>query len=412
VKPICSALFLVGFAALPAAAQSVSPNIVPCWELDTTTASATFDPQRGAVLEVWPIWRDYLDARIHGKDQPDRWLEAERARWGEYDLTAFQAYQNLDRSTVTVLSIRPSATDVRDTLIIRTLFSRVATDSATHATAVRPFSLTRVYAVKTPRGWRLSNALPHLTAGWDRTEQGPITFIYSPSSHPDPAKRQAAAQFVDSLAFTFSLAPPRGLEYIVTSSGEEAYRVMGFDFGITGGVTAGFSSIPNHLVVSGDPRLGEAYFHELAHQVFAPMTEGIPRFLNEGLATWAGGSLGFTYPALKIEYARFLRTHPEVSLDLLVDGKVKTDAGYLPGAAILCDLIFQTGGLASLRTLVIQSRQTNFRKAVELATGHTWYQVAEKWMQWARGPTSSARSGSDKEGDGSDKGANRYPRRR
>jgi hypothetical protein len=270
-----------------------------------------------------------------------------------------------------------------------------------------------VYAVRTPKGWRLSNALPHLTAGWDREEQGPITFVYSPVSRPDPAKRQAAAQFVDSLAFAFSLAPPRGLEYVVAGSGEEAYRVMGFDFGIVGGVTAGYSSIQNHLVISGDPGAGEAYFHELAHQVFAPMTEGVPDFLNEGLATWAGGSLGFTYPALRAEYAKFVRSHPEVSLDYLVDGKMKSDAGYRPGAAILCDLIFQTGGIASLRTLLIESRLKTLRKAVEAATGHSWYEVAEKWQQWARGPAPpSARSGKGSNGEGSGTGANRPPRRR
>jgi hypothetical protein len=106
-----------------------------------------------------------------------------------------------------------------------------------------------------------------------------------------------------------------------------------------------------------------------------------------------------------------VRSHPELTLDLLVDGKIKTDAGYTPGAAILCDLIFQTGGIASLRTLVLQSRLMSLRKAVESATGHSWREVAEKWQQWARGAPST-RSGSTPEAEGSGTGGNRNPRRR
>lgn len=371
-----SAITLLILGSGLATAQAPPPAIVPGWELDTTTAPGPVDPQRAAVLEVWAVWRDYLTARMGGKERPDLWLESERTRWPNYDLSGQQAYQSFERMAVTVLNIRPAGPEVRDTMVIRTLFSRMTTDSSTRAVMVRPVSLTRVYAVKTSKGWRLSNAVLHLTAGWQRITQGPLTFLYSPSMAPDQSRREAAARFVDSLTYAFSLPPTPDLLYLVTSSAEEAYRIAGMDFAVTSDVTAGWSDFVNHLVVSGDPRFGEAYFHELAHMVFTPLKPPT-YFLNEGLAIWAGGTLGHSYRQVREEYVRFLREHPDVTLDQVIEAKAPGDIRL--GAALLCDLVFQSGGVGAIRTLVLLGHQGNLRKAVEAATGGTWQQFAALW---------------------------------
>ena len=369
-----------------AAAQTRSPHIAAGWELDTTAAPGAWNPQRGSILETWPLWRDYLTARIQGEPRPELWLADERAHWPEYDLTSFLAYQDLGRTAVTVLTIQPPAPDVRDTVVIRTLFAHVSIDSAGKSPVVRPLALTRLYAVRTQAGWRLSNALPHVTARWTRVTEGPITFIYSPSTRPDPARRRAAARFVDSLANVFRVPPPKHIDYVVTSSGEEAYRVLGFDYAVIGAVTAGKTFIGDHLIVAGDARQGEAYFHELAHIVLAPLAppNSTPALLTEGLATWAGGSLGYSYRAVLEQYAAFLHEHPRITLDILIDGTGSGDSGYRPGGALLCQLVFDVGGLTSLHTLLVQARSGDVRHAVESATGLTWAQFAARWQARAR----------------------------
>jgi len=369
-----------------AAAQTRSPHIAAGWELDTTAAPGAWNPQRGSILETWPLWRDYLTARIQGEPRPELWLADERAHWPEYDLTSFLAYQDLGRTAVTVLTIQAPAPDARDTVVIRTLFARVSTDSVGKTPVVRPLALTRLYAVRTPAGWRLSNALSHLTAEWTRVTQGPITFIYSPSTRPDPARRRAAARFVDSLANVFHVPPPKHIDYVVTSSGEEAYRVLGFDYAVIGAVTAGKTFISDHLIVAGDARQGEDYFHELAHIALASLAplDSTPGLLTEGLATWAGGSLGYSYRAVLEQYAAFLHEHPQITLDTLIDGAGSGDSGYRPGGALLCQLVFEVGGLTSLHTLLAQASSGDLRHAVESATGLTWAQFATRWQVRSR----------------------------
>jgi hypothetical protein len=287
---------------------------------------------------------------------------------------------------VTVLSIEAAQPDAPDTLVIRTLFTRVSTDSATKAPVVRPLALTRVYAVRSSSGWRLANAYPHVTSGWARVKQGPITFIYSPTIRPDAARRRAASRFVDSLAAAFHLEPPKEIEYVVTSSAEEAYRVMGFDYAVVGSTTAGKTFVADHLIVAGDPRQGEAYFHELAHLVLAPFAppESTPGILNEGLATWAGGSLGYSYRAVLEQYALFVRGHPDVTLDALIDDQGSEDLGFRPGGALLCELVSEIRGLAGVRTLLAEARSGDLRHAAEAATGLTWAEFAAKWRARAR----------------------------
>jgi hypothetical protein len=279
------------------------------------------------------------------------------------------------------------APDGPDTLVIRTLFTRVSTDSATKSPVVRPLALTRVYAVRTTAGWRLANAFPPVISGWTRVKQGAITFIYSPTIRPDAARRRAASRFVDSLAAAFRLEPPKQIEYVVAGSAEEAYRVMGFDYAVVGQATAGKTFVTDHLIVAGDPRQGEAYFHELAHLVLAAFAppESTSDILSEGLATRAGGSLGYSYRAVLEQYALFVRDHPDVTLDALIDGRGSGDLGIRPGGALLCERVSEIRGLAGIRTLGSEARSGDLHHAVEAATGLTWAEFAARWRGRARG---------------------------
>jgi hypothetical protein len=382
VRRLLLQFLLVAGTANDAAAQALPQPILPGWDLDTTGANpGSFEGT--AVREVWSLWRDYLTARMRGEERPDSWLSSERSLWPEFDLTAFQAYQSFARTAVTVLSIRPTTPTTKDTLVIRTLFARTAVDSLTRNAAVRPVALTRVYAVRTPLGWRLSNALANVTSSWTRTQEGAVTFVYSPSVRPDVMRRRAAARFVDSLAAAFQVTTPRNTLYVVAANAEEAYGAVGLDYAVTGSVTAGKTYVSNKLVLAGDSRLGEAYFHELAHLVFAPIAppDSIPFLINEGLAIWAGGTLGQSYAAVRRDYARVLQQRPEITLDLVVDGSIRGDMRV--AGAVLCQMVFDVGGAPAIRSLLSQLRQTDLRRAVEIATGHPWATFAARWRAQA-----------------------------
>jgi len=134
--------------------------------------------------------------------------------------------------------------------------------------------------------------------------------------------------------------------------------VMGLDYFPSGHDTAGGrSSAVDRLVFSGFSKLGEGYRHELAHLVFWPMTRvGHTHWLvSEGLATWTGGAAGLDFDGLLPGLARYVRAHPDVSLESIASDppprEGTLDVGY-DGFAVLCEMVFKKGGVQAVKSLV------------------------------------------------------------
>jgi hypothetical protein len=235
--------------------------------------------------------------------------------------------------------------------------------------------------------WVFGNALAHDTRDWARHRVGPITYVVHPAHRFDRARAAAAVRFADSLAAAFGVPPLARLEYHVTDDPDAMFRLMGVEWTITPDAHgAGFASHANRQIFVGAPALGEAYLHELAHAVLGPLTPPAARthpMMAEGLATWAGGSLGFGPRELRAAYAAWLRRRPAVTLDRVVaaDGG---DYGWRPGAAVLFDLAHARGGLAAVRTLLAATTDSgSLRVATERALGLPWAEVARLWRERA-----------------------------
>ena len=240
-------------ACIPALrAQPAVGTVSTSMGVDTTFAEV------GAIVTVM---RAYL-ARPDASDYRSEWWSTrdDRDRLAG-DLAAALAYQDYPATIVGVMG-----TDAGDSLyVVKTLYARP--DTNTHA--IRTLALQRIYAVREAGGWRLSNALPRLTRGWQRLQAGRITYWYEPGqeAHPDAVRR--AGRFVDSVAALFGVTPPAKLDYYVTGSIDAAYHIIGLEFFVfasgpseeLGGLTLPRAGI----VLSGDPALGDSYLHELVH---------------------------------------------------------------------------------------------------------------------------------------------------
>jgi hypothetical protein len=86
---------------------------------------------------------------------------------------------------------------------------------------------------------------------------------------------------------------------------------MGVDWTF-GGQGHGYAIPWNNLILSGDAEFREANRHELVHYMMAPLLETArPHpLVNEGIATWLGGSVGRTYADLVHEYAALIEDNP------------------------------------------------------------------------------------------------------
>jgi hypothetical protein len=304
------------------------------------------DTLRSPDREIFQRWRTYLLSHPESLRSSPLWSAADQARGPAFDLLRSYVYQGFTHFTVVHLAPAPG---LDSTYLIRTLVSGVYDSSD-----VKPLALFRVYATREQGRWVLENALLIRTRTWSRTTIGSVTFLYPPGHPLQVGEARRTATFVDSLARGLGLPAPGPITYYFTDNLTDLFAAMGLDYFPLGPDTAGGRSTAN-MVFVGSSTHGERWRHELAHIVLASLTgPRTARLVVEGLATWTGGSAGLDYGELLPGLRRYLQAHPDLSLEAVMRDPPQRegtlDVGY-DGFAVLCDMIFQRGGVAAIRQL-------------------------------------------------------------
>jgi hypothetical protein len=258
----------------------------------------------------------------------------------------------------------------------------------------RLIAIQRLYALPEHGRWVLSPALPRLTHGWQRTSLGRLTYHYPAGVVFSPASARRAAAFVDSLSQALDIQPPARIDYYLTQSTGEMYRALGLDFYILpSGPSAGrggYAFPKEGVVLAGNPSLGPAYTHELVHILLAPLTPDSGRLalMEEGTATWLGGSGGQPFKQLLGSLLKYQAEHPEVTLWDLLRGEVSSGWGsaeaqaYYITAALIVDSIYRRGGTAQLKKALQLPASTSLEQTlfpsfvgVAAAEGDQWWRA-------------------------------------
>lgn len=329
--------------------------------------------------QIYRTWMHYLDAsgrHYHlGAFRPSPyWVSSEQHQWRVYALAL--AYLP-DSAIPQVLSIEP----VPDSSGEYRVVTRFTSANENNPLRSRTATVT-VFAVPSPDGWRLANALPRLTRLWRRDTVGPITYVYAPSYPFQRDRAERAASFVDSLAAALGVPRPDHLTYYLTSSDDEVYHIMGVDTDKRWGPVGGVAQPTNHQLFSGIPAIGEDYRHELTHMVILPLMTGRTTYLvSEGVPTWLGGTTGMDFRTAAQGLAAFLRAHPSVTLDSIMDGRFPV-AQFYPAAAVLVSMVYARGGTAALKSLFEEGPSTrDLRRALVQLFARPWPGIAAEWRQ-------------------------------
>ncbi|HMG69722.1 MAG TPA: hypothetical protein VK544_01310 [Gemmatimonadaceae bacterium] len=350
-----------------------SVRVVPGWGIDTSSTGSGNYTTQGPVPEIYRAWRDYLRSDATRQSPTKFWSAAEQRKWSRYDVAGGYAYQGFP---ATVLSIQLAQPGVSDEYVVRTLFA--STDGPTND--VKPIALTRVYAIRENGHWVFANALPRLTRDWKRHLVGHVNYIVEPGHTFDEGKARNAVRFADSVAVAFGVQPITNLDYYVTDTPEEIHRILGLDF-IVGGEQASYSDPGRQMILVGSSVFGENHRHELTHSALAPLTwtPNTAEIVNEGTATWFGGSLGKSFPQVMRDYAAFLGANPTITLDSVLTVK-DHDLGTRPAGAALVEMTSQHGGIAALKALMASGRTTaQLRAGLEKALGMPWTEIGQAW---------------------------------
>lgn len=359
----------------PVTAQSV-PSVTLGFGVDTLSAAWSEAAWHSSVPVIYRAWSEYL-SNEPGLLRPNPgWSSAEQERWIAYDLVRGVAYHG---APATVVDIRPAPGG--DEFVVRTLFA-----STSAGGDVRPIALTRVYALQEDGRWVFGSALPRLTADWERTRVGPIEYVMEPGRALDRGRAERLLAFADSVATSFDVPRLEALTYYVASTPERLHRAMGVDWTF-GGLGYGYAVPANNLILSGDPVAGEENRHEMAHILLTPLTGMQPThgLVNEGVATWYGGSSGRTIGELLREYADYLAARPEIGLDVILEENAP-DRGWNVAGAILVDLVHEQGGFQAISELFGTGRSNEqLRSALSEVLAMPWASILTAWRERALG---------------------------
>jgi hypothetical protein len=308
------------------------------------------DTARAPNREIFSLYQAYVAHRSDTSLPNPYWSAVEQQRWRVFDLVGGYVYQGFSHFTIVHLA---PAVGLDSTFLIRVLVSAV--DDSTRG--VRPLALFRVYATREAGHWVVANALPRLTRGWRHETIGHVTFIYPATRRFARRRAELSAGFVDSLARAFQLPPPTAVEYYFTDDMIDTFAAMGLDFFPIGGDTVGGRTYAaNRQVFVGSSANGEGYRHELAHVVLQPLigqgrTAGP---IQEGLTTWTGGSAGLDFPHLLPGLKTYVQAHPQLTLEAAITSPPSREGTLdvlYDGAAVLCAMVYDKGGLAAIREL-------------------------------------------------------------
>jgi len=302
-----------------------------------------------------------------GAWQPSQyWLASEQQRWHVYDLAMAYLPDSATPDAISIDSVAPDEYRV---------VTRFLEDSATSPMQAPVVRMT-VFAVRDNGHWVFANALPRLTRSWRREAVRGLTYVMEPGYPFDRTRAERAAAFVDSLATAFGVPRLTSFTYYLTTSSDEIYRIMGLETDHKWGPVGGVSQPTNHQLFSGNPAVGEDYRHELAHMVLLPLMGNTLYFVSEGVPTWVGGTSGMDFKAAARQFAGFLREHPGVTLDSILDGGLPPKQLY-PAAAVFVDMANDVGGVAAIKALY--GSGDDFHKSMERLFKKPWAQIVADW---------------------------------
>lgn len=200
-----------------------------------------------------------------------------------------------------------------------------------------------------------SSYIDHATFGWKEKLYGNVHYYISPQKAFNEAEAKQQENDIKRLC-TFFSCKPIDITYYSCTDPVELFRIQGFDYNPmmyvsdTGGLAE-----PGNIVYSGNNN--EYYTHEIVHVYISNLYPDAPIFLNEGIATFFGGSGKHNYEWHKQRFANYLKTTRQ-NLTLLVDNPFErvyiddeTPVAYIMGA-VICEKIISQYGKEKLFSLL------------------------------------------------------------
>lgn len=157
-----------------------------------------------------------------------------------------------------------------------------------------------------------SKYLDFVTNNWKIIQADNIKYFISPSKYYNETEIKKQKNDIAKISKFFDIKP-FPINYYSTISPKETFELKGFDYHPMMYIdkSGGFAEGKN-IVISGNN--SEYYTHEIVHLYTTKLFPNINSFLDEGIATYFGGSGRFDYQWQKEKLKKFLKQNPSFKI--------------------------------------------------------------------------------------------------
>ena len=196
--------------------------------------------------------------------------------------------------------------------------------------------------------YRLYDPLHVITNNWDKRRMGPIDYHFPHDYFFDRGVGLRMTKFIKHIRKKYDLPKVSPIEFYITRHQDEIAAAVGLDFILS--PTSGRSNTPNAQVFSS--LASEWYPHEITHILFRDFK---PHFiLNEGIATYLGGSMNRPFNSLVLDLAEFFEINDTITFQQILESPFLegSTVTYYTVGAVLCKMAYQQGKAEKVRELL------------------------------------------------------------
>lgn len=209
---------------------------------------------------------------------------------------------------------------------------------------------------------KFSSYLDYAVNGWERQTAGSVSYIVSPQKQFNRAQAKKQEDDIEMLCSFFG-CKPIGITYYSCINAVELFRIKGFDY-----TPAMYYSENGGLAEPGDiifsANNSECYTHEIVHIYTHNLFPNCSKILDEGIATYLGGSGNNDYEWHKNKLKAYLQQNT-VDFEAMVDNPYErlyidgdTPIPYVVGG-LICEKIIRDFGKDKLMSLLQRSATTD-----------------------------------------------------
>lgn len=215
-------------------------------------------------------------------------------------------------------------------------------------------SIYNIVANKTDTGIVFSHPLPYFTRNWKKIQKGSIEYIISPDI--DFNEEEAEKQLEDiSKICKFFDTDPMPITYYSCTGLEELFQIKGFDYNPIM-YREGGGGLATHLNIVLSGNSSEYYTHEIMHLYISAWYPSRNKLIDEGMATYVGGSRIYPYTWHKENLRSYIEENPAIDFSAHLEPFERFFAGetaipYMIGA-LICERTYRLYGKEKLLELL------------------------------------------------------------